>query len=133
MILPDINLLIHAHNLDSARHVAAREWWDAVLSGTEPVVLAWVTLLGFVRITTNRHVLDNPWSADEALQRMEAWLAQPNVRIVHPGHRHATLFAAFLRGVGSAGNLTTDAHLAAIAAEHGCRLYTTDADFSRFP
>lgn len=133
MILPDISILIHAHNLDSRRHQEARDWWDTALSSTELVGLPWVTLLGFIRITTNRAVLDNPWPVDEALQRVEAWLAQPNVRIVQPTHRHAEWLARFLRTAGTGGNLTTDAHLAALAMEHGCSLYTTDTDFARFP
>ncbi|MGH2355014.1 MAG: type II toxin-antitoxin system VapC family toxin [Chloroflexota bacterium] len=133
MILPDINILIHAHNLDSRQHEQARQWWDAALSSTEWVGLPWASLLGFIRISTNRAILRDPWPVEEALQRVEAWLAQPNVRILHPTHRHAEQLARFLRGVGTAGNLTTDAHLAALAMEHGCTLYSTDADFARFP
>lgn len=133
MILPDVSILIHAHNLDSRNHVRARAWWDAALSGTETVGLPWATLLGFIRITTNRAVFPTPWTVDEALRRVEAWLAQPNVQVVHPTHRHAKLLANFLRDAGTGGNLTTDAHLAALAVEHGYTLYSTDADFARFP
>jgi toxin-antitoxin system PIN domain toxin len=133
VILPDVSVLIHAHNLDSRRHERARAWWDDALSGTELVGLAWAALLGFIRITTNRAVLENPWSVDEALERVESWLAQPNVRVVHPTERHAGLLAGFLRGAGTAGNLTTDAHLAALAVEHGGTLCSTDTDFGRFP
>lgn len=133
MILPDVSLLIHAHNLESRHHEPARAWWDASLSETELVGLAWATLLGFIRITTNRVVLENPWPVEQALERLEEWLDQPNVRIVHPTHRHAGLLAGFLREVGVAGNLTTDAHLAALAVEHDCTLYSTDTDFARFP
>lgn len=133
MILPDVSLLIHAHNLDSRHHERARSWWDDTLSDTELVGLAWSTLLGFIRITTNRAVLENPWPVDDALERVEAWLAQPNVRIVNPTHRHAEVLASFLRAIGTAGNFTTDAHLASLAVEHGCTLYSTDTDFARFP
>ncbi len=133
MILPDLNLLIHAHNVDSRQHRPARDWWDAVLTDTELVGLAWVVLLGFIRLTTNRVVLVSPWSVDEALERVEAWLAQPNVRIVQPTHQHAVWLARFLRHLGTGANLTTDAHLAALAMEHGYTVYTTDTDFARFP
>jgi len=34
--------------------------------------------------------------------------------------------------LGTGGNLTTDAHLAALAIEHGAELCSCDADFSRF-
>ena len=45
------------------------------------------------------------------------------------GHQSAHL----LKNLGSAGNLTTDAHLAALAMERALVLHSTDADFSRFP
>jgi toxin-antitoxin system PIN domain toxin len=133
MILPDTSILIHAYNQNSPRHERARAWWEDTLSGAELVSLAWVAMLGFVRITTSRFVLHNPWSVDEALGQVEGWLAQSNVRIVQPTHRHAEVLTRLLRLVGTAGNLTTDAHLAALAIEHGCTLHSTDADFGRFP
>jgi toxin-antitoxin system PIN domain toxin len=133
VILPDLNVLIHAHNVDSRLHERARDWWDDALSGTELVGLPWVVLLGFIRITTNRAVLTNPWSVADALQRVDEWLAQPNVRILHPTSRHAALLGDLLRAVGTGGNLTTDAHLCALAIEHGCTLYSTDGDIARFP
>lgn len=103
------------------------------MSGVELIALPWATLLGFIRITTNRAVFPSPLGVDEALTRVESWLARPNIRIIQPTHRHAELLAGFLRAAGTAGNLTTDAHLAALAVEHGCTLYSTDADFGRFP
>jgi toxin-antitoxin system PIN domain toxin len=133
VILPDVNLLIYAHDTAARSHDAAREWWDGALSGDEPVAVAWVTLLAFVRLTTKRAVFEEPFSVEEAVHRVEAWLAQPNVRMVQPGHRHAELLFRYLRALGAGGNLTTDAHLAALAVEHGCTLHSTDADFARFP
>lgn len=133
MILPDVSILIHAHNSDSPHHRRARAWWDTALSDTELVGVAWATLLGFIRITTNRSILENPWQVGEALDRIEAWLDQPNLRIVQPTDRHEAILAGFLRGIGTAGNLTTDAHLATLALEHGCTLCSTDTDFARFP
>ena len=132
MILPDINVLLYAHNSDAAQHAAARRWWEEHLSGTETVALAWVTILGFVRLTTNRVILASPWPVETAVEQVQRWLAQPNVRIVEPGPRHAELFFRYLRALGTAGNLTTDAHLAALAVEQGCTLYSVDADFDRF-
>ena len=132
MILPDVNLLIHAYDSGASGHVAARRWWERTLSGTEAVGLAWVTILGFIRLTTNRAVMTNPWPADVAVGHVEDWLAQPNVRTAHPGERHAALLFSLLRDLGAAANLTTDAHLAALAIEHGYTLYSLDADFGRF-
>ena len=132
MILPDVNLLIHAYDSGAAFHAPARRWWEEALSGTESVGLAWATILGFIRLTTSRAVMTNPWPADAAVERVEEWLAQPNVRVAHPGERHAALLFGLLRALGTAANLTTDAHLAALAIEHGYTLYSLDADFGRF-
>jgi uncharacterized protein len=133
MNLPDINILIHAHDEHSARHDAARHWWNGVLSGGEPIGLPWVVILGFVRLTTNRSVFANPWSVDAALAVVAGWLRHSNVRILDPTPGHFELLSRLLRAVGTGGNLTTDAHLAALAIEHGYTLCSTDSDFARFP
>jgi toxin-antitoxin system PIN domain toxin len=133
VILPDINLLLHAYNSESRVHAAARAWWEELLSGTRPVALAWVALLGFIRISTHRQILGNPWPAATACARVRAWLSQPYVTIVDPGNRHAEILFGLLESLGTAGNLTTDAHLAALAIEHQAELHSTDADFERFP
>ena len=132
MILPDVNVLVHAHNSDSAIHEAAREWWDDCLSGPEGVGLAWATLLGFVRITTNRKIVARPLAVPEVMARMHAWLALPHIHIAQPSDTHFARLRAELERLGTAGNLTTDAHLAVLAMERGYVLYSTDADFARF-
>ncbi len=133
MILPDINLLIHAHNSDSPTHALARDWWDEQLAGTTGVALAWAVILGFLRITTHRGILKNPWRAADALERVEEWLALPHFFVPLPSDRHFPLLKSLLLQAGTAGNLTTDAHLAALAIERGLVLHTTDTDFARFP
>lgn len=133
MILPDVNLLVHAYNSDSPVHSTARAWWEGALNGTKPVGLAWVTMLGYVRITTHRQILANPMPVADSCAHVRAWLARPYVGIVHPGERHAELLFGLLESLGTAGNLTTDAHLAALAIEHQAELHSTDADFGRFP
>jgi toxin-antitoxin system PIN domain toxin len=133
MILVDVNIPIHAINIDSACHERVRTWWDGALSGAEPVVLPWATIFGFVRITTHPRVMVRPLSLPEASEYVQSWLAQPCVLTLDPTDGHWTLAEKLLRAAGTAGNLTTDAHLAALAIQHGCELYTTDADFGRFP
>jgi toxin-antitoxin system PIN domain toxin len=133
VILPDVNLLLHAYNTDSAVHVTARRWWEELLGGTRPVGLAWVAILGFIRIATHRHVLARPLAVERACGEARAWLEQPYISVLHPGERHAEILFGLLGALGSAGNLTTDAHLAALAIEHQAELHSTDADFSRFP
>jgi uncharacterized protein len=133
MIIPDVNLLIHAYNGESPVHATARGWWERLMNGTEPVGLAWVVILGFIRITTHRQVLANPLPVATACAHVKAWLARPCVGVVHPGERHAEILFGLLDSLGTAANLTTDAHLAALAIEHQATLHSTDADFGRFP
>ncbi len=133
MIVPDVNLLIHAYNSDSRVHPAARAWWEALLNGTQPVGLPWIAVLGFIRLTTHRQILARPIPVAVACAHVRAWLARPCVAILHPGNRHADVLFALLEHLGSAGNLTTDAHLAALCIEHQAELHSTDADFARFP
>ena len=133
MIVPDVNLLIHAYNSESRVHRGARAWWETLLNGTQPVGLSWVTVLGFIRLTTHRQILTNPLTVSVACAHVRAWLARPCVAILHPGTRHADVLFGLLENLGSAGNLTTDAHLAALCIEHQAELHSTDADFARFP
>lgn len=133
MIIPDLNLLIHAYNSASPVHAEARGWWEELLSRPAPAVgLAWVVVLGYVRLTTHPRVMANPLTASAACADVESWLAQPQVTLLHPGERHAVTLFHLLRNLGTAGNLTTDAHLAALAMEYQATLHTTDADFARF-
>jgi toxin-antitoxin system PIN domain toxin len=133
MIVPDTNLLVHAYNSESRVHVAARAWWEDLLNGTRPVGLAWVTMLGFIRIATHRQILARPLPPDVACASVRAWLIRPYVTVLYPGERHAEVLFGLLERLGAAGNLTTDAHLAALCIEHQAELHSTDADFARFP
>ena len=128
----DVNVLLYAVDETSPQHDRARAWLEAVLSSTETVALTWPVLLAFVRLTTRSAVFATPMTADEALDIVDGWLAQPTVVLVHPTDRHAAILRRLLGSVGTAGNLTTDAHLAALAIEHGAVLCSADADFSRF-
>ena len=132
MIVPDINLLVYAHNSQSRQHEAARKWWEDLLNGTGTVGLPWATILGFIRIATNPKILDNPLDVSSACTRVRSWLARPQTALIHPGDRHADILFDLLEEAGSAGNLTTDAHLAALAIEHQAELHSTDADMVRF-
>jgi toxin-antitoxin system PIN domain toxin len=132
MIVPDVTLLVHAYNSESPAHAAARRWWEDLLNGTHPVGLAWVAILGFVRIATHRQVLTRPLTVGAACARVRSWLARPYVSVLHPGDRHSEILFNLLEALGPAGNLTTDAHLAALAIEHQAELHSTDADFGRF-
>jgi toxin-antitoxin system PIN domain toxin len=131
--LPDVNLLIYAADEDAREHEQALGWIEAILSGTETVAFAWHTLLGFLRLTTRPRSAGDPWPVERALDVVDGWLAQPVATIVHPTNRHAAVLRDLLAPLGAGGNLTSDAHLAALAIEHGATLCSHDNDFSRFP
>lgn len=133
MILVDVNILLQAINSDAPRHAEARTWWDAQLSDGKPVCLAWATVLGFVRIATNPRIFPRPLTVEETSEYVDLWLSRPCVRLIEPVEGHWERVRDLLAQAGTAGNLTTDAHLAALAVEHGCEVCSTDADFSRFP
>lgn len=132
MKLLDLNLLLYAIDEAAPRHEPARGWLEETLSGTEEVGFAWTVLLGFLRIATNPAIFEQPLSVDEALDYVDEWLAQPVAVIVDPTQQHAVRLRGLLAPLGTAGNLTSDAHLAALAIEHGAELCSCDTDFARF-
>ena len=132
MIVLDANLLIYAVDADAPQHVRARRWLERALSGNAPIGLPWIVVLAFVRVTTRPGVLRRQLSAEQAVAYVDEWLDQPYVELVGPGAGHWPLLKKLLRQVGTAGNLTSDAHLAALAIEGGFELASTDNDFRRF-
>jgi toxin-antitoxin system PIN domain toxin len=130
--LADTNVLLAAVNTDARGHRVARAWLETNLSGSDATGFAWLALVGFVRLATKTALFASPLGPGEALDFVEEWLAQPNATVLHPGARHARTLRELIEPTGSAGNLTSDAHLAAIAIEHGATLATFDAEFHRF-
>jgi uncharacterized protein len=133
MILPDANLLLYAEDSLSPHHERAREWWDGVLSGSDPVHLCWPVINAFLRIATNSRIHERPLESEEAVLRVTSWLNQPCVSLIGPTKSHWEIFGKQIIGANAAANLIPDAHLAALAIEHASILYSTDRDFARFP
>ncbi len=133
MILVDANILLYAEDQSSPQHEAAREWWDTQLSGASPVCLCWSVLCAFIRIGTNSRVYERPLTLNQAIARVESWIEQPCTRLIHPTERHWSVLRPLLIEGQALGNLVSDAHLAALAVQHGCTLMSTDRDFARFP
>jgi uncharacterized protein len=129
----DANVLLYAVDEASAHHAAAKSWLEQQLSGSETFAFAWVVLLAFLRLATNPRVFAAPLALEDALDLVDSWLEQPNATVVHPTDRHSRLMRELLAPLGTAGNLTSDAHLAALAVEHGAELWSVDSDFARFP
>ncbi len=132
MILIDVNLLIYAVNEDAAPHRKAKTWLEKTLTGAETVGLCWSVLLAFFRLTTRSGIFRKPLSVSAALDLVDAWLTVETVVLVESTHQHSRILRALLTPLGTGGNLTSDAHLAALAIEHGAELYSSDGDFARF-
>lgn len=128
----DLNLLIYASNEAAPLHASALKWWKDVLEGESAVGLAWIAVLGYLRISTNPNIFPRPLKPESALAVVDGWLSRSNVTLLRPGDRHWSILQRLVRLSGTAGNLTTDAHLAALAIEHSAVLCSTDANFTRF-
>ena len=133
MILTDANLLLYAYNADAAQHLVARRWLEEQLSAPDLFCFSWQTITAFLRISTNPRAFAQPLSPNEATAIVSAWLERPQMVILRPGERHWQIFSELLIAGQASGPLVMDAHLAALAIEHGCVLATTDRDFARFP
>ncbi|MBJ7609034.1 MAG: type II toxin-antitoxin system VapC family toxin [Candidatus Dormibacteraeota bacterium] len=132
MTVVDANVLLYAVNADDPTHVPARRWLESALGSAESVAFSWVVILAFLRMATSSRVFGTPLTAPEATAYVEEWLRQPAAVVISPTSRHLAILSGLLAQTGSAGNLITDAHLAALAVEHGARLASFDRDFLRF-
>src|SRR5712692_4713824 len=133
MKILDANLLLYAVNEDAPQHARARVWLEEVLAGSETIGFAWVVLLAVVRLSTRPAVFPHPLRAEDAFDLVELWMTQPCSTVLEPGERHLRILRELIGALGTGGNLTSDAHLAALAIEHGAELCSCDSDFSRFP
>lgn len=132
MIVVDTNVLIYAVSERSPHHRDAVAWLTATSRGAQVLALPWVAMLGFLRIVTNPRVFPQPLPVDRALDVVGTWLAHPSIVVAEPTARHFAVLSGLLHQVGTAGNLSTDAHIAALAIEHGAAVATFDRDFGRF-
>lgn len=133
ILVVDVNLLIYAVNADSPLHRKAKSWLEATLSGPQTIGLPWIVVLAFLRLTTRPGIFRQPLTVETAFNVMNRWLTQPSVVTIQPTAQHFRVLRDLLLPLGTGGNLTSDAHLAALAVEHGAELCSTDGDFARFP
>lgn len=132
MILIDANVLIYAHHAGMAEHQRSKQWLERTLESAEPVGFSWVTLLAFIRITTSPRPFPAPFTFQEAANIVTGWLNHSAVSVLHPTERHWSILQRLTEDSQARGPLIMDAHLAALAIEHGATLCTTDRDFTRF-
>ena len=133
MIILDANILLYAYDSASPHHAKARAWIERAFSGTAPIGLPWQTASAFLRIMTNPGLPGARFSLPEAVQIVDRWLEQPNVRLLAPGDDHWPLLRQMIVEGQAPGPLVSDAQLAALTIEYGGVLHTTDRDFARFP
>lgn len=132
MIVPDLNLLIYAHNDMAPGHDIARDWWESLLRGSERIGLPWIVVCGFLRLTTQRTFYESPLTPEHAADTVSDWFAVPNVMPLNPGTQHLAILRRLLVEAGIGGNLVSDAYIAALAVEHQAEVHSNDGDFARF-
>ena len=132
MKIVDLNVLLYVVNEDAPHHRALLRWWENALNGDESVGLPWVVLLGFLRISTNPKIFPNPLDPATAIGKIDTWLSLANTYLVREKEDHWDILRTLLAEAGTAGNLTTDAHLATLAITHGAVFVSCDRDFARF-
>jgi toxin-antitoxin system PIN domain toxin len=130
--LIDLNILLYAVNEDASHHRPVLAWWEQAISGDEPLGLSWIVLLGFLRIATSPAIFPRPLDPDTAIGKVAAWLSLDSTRLVREKDEHWEVLRSLLAEAGTAANLATDAHLAALAISHGAVLVSCDNDFARF-
>ena len=133
MIIPDLNLLIFAHNDGAPFHPLARRWWEDLVNGRDRVGISWIVATGFVRLMTHPNVLVNPAAPGEAVDFVAEWFRSPQVVPINPGADHLTFLRRNLVAAGVGANLVTDAHIATLAMEYQAEVHSNDSDFGRFP
>ncbi|MGH8657014.1 MAG: type II toxin-antitoxin system VapC family toxin [Gammaproteobacteria bacterium] len=132
MKVVDLNVLLYAVNENAVHHTPLLKWWEEAINGDEPLGLPWIVLLGFLRISTNPRIFPQPLEPDTAISKIGIWLSLDNTRLVCEKEEHWDILRSLLAETGTAGNLTTDAHLATLAISHGAALVSCDNDFARF-
>lgn len=131
-VIPDVNVLVYAVNQQAEQHERALEWLSSSLNGPGTVGFSWTVLNGFLRLCLHPNVLEHPLDASSAFLLLKQWIEADNALIVEPGPGHLGVYEELLQRVGGSARLLTDAHLAAIAIEHGSTLASFDSDFHRF-
>lgn len=133
MIIPDVNLLIYAHDESCPQHKRALDWWQRSLAGLETVGIPWIVLLAFTRLLTSPQICQEPLTTEQVRDVVESWLGSPNVRIIQVSPRAVGGFFDLLDEAGMGGRLCTDALIALHAREHSATICSNDRDFERFP
>jgi len=133
VILLDANVLVYATITGVPQHAPMRAWLEERLSEGTRVAMPWPSLLAFVRLVSNPKVFQRTLPIEQAWERVLLWLSIDTVWVPAPTDVHPRILGGLLAHAGNRSDLVPDAHLAALAIEHGLALCSTDGDFARFP
>lgn len=133
MILPDVNLLIYAFNLSAPQHDKAARWWEAQINSGVQIGVCWPVFQAFVRLLTGRHIVEDPYTAEDLFAIADEWWRRPNLELVGPSRETYRLFRELMENQNLSGSAATDALIAAYTLEHRGTLHSNDTDFLRFP
>jgi toxin-antitoxin system PIN domain toxin len=133
MILPDVNILVHAFRSDATDHRICRTWLEGVVNSRTRYGMSPQVLSGFVRVTTHPRIFVQPSSLDEVFRFCKVLLSASQCVIIQPGELHWKIFSRLCVESDARGSLVPDAWFAALAIETGCEWITLDRDYARFP
>ncbi|MGD9635389.1 MAG: TA system VapC family ribonuclease toxin [Pirellulales bacterium] len=128
----DVNILAYLVSQPAQHHKQIFAWWNAALLGNEALALSWTVINGFLRVATNPKALQFPLSAEDAIERVDAWLSHPSICLISELDNHWQVFRGLVQEHDITGKQVTDAHIAALAISRGALLVSCDRDFSRF-
>ena len=131
-MLVDVNILLYAVNTAAPEHAQAATWLEASLNGNRRVGIPWESVLGFVRLATSPRVSGRALTSAEAWDIVESWLEAPATWVPLPTSRHGIVLGELVRKYRLTGKLVPDAHLVALAIQHGAEIISADTDFARF-
>jgi len=134
VIALDTNLLVYARRMELPQHARAQGLLVELAEGDEPWALAWPCVYEFLRIVTHPRVFDPPTPLERALEDLDSLFSSPSLVLLGEGPTHPDHLRRMVGGGDAVGNLVHDAHIAALAVEHGVtEFWTADRDFARFP
>jgi toxin-antitoxin system PIN domain toxin len=132
VIIPDVNVLVHAFRSDSSDHALCSSWLTRVVNGESRYGISLQALSGFIRIVTHSRIFARPSPISEAVAFCEFLISQPHCVPIQPGARHWAIFTRLCEESDARGNLVADAWFAALTIESGCDWVTLDRDYARF-
>ena len=133
MIAVDTNILVYAHRVESPFHDAAYSCVQALAEGRQQWGIPVSCLHEFFSVVTHAKVFAPASAYDQALAQVDAWLASPQVQILHSGASHWKILSELARAAKVSGGKLHDARIAAICIENAVSvLWSSDRDFGRF-